>query len=299
MTTASAGHLLPLPLVRRGKVREVYHATDDLLLLVTSDRVSAFDVVLGDPIPRKGTVLTQLSAFWFSQLADVTPNHFITAGTAEIVERIPALAGFESVLAGRAMLCRRAEPLPFECVVRGYLAGSAWSEYRSHSTLAGEPLAPGLVQSAPLEPPLFSPATKATSGHDENVPFSRVERELGVDIARELRGRSLALYDAGRRYAATRGIVVADTKFEFGHGRDGSLLLIDELLTPDSSRFWPADQVRPGATPPSFDKQPLRDYLDQLRTGGVWNGAPPGPALPPQVVHATSDLTGHDLEDAP
>lgn len=304
MTTAPARHLLPLPLIKRGKVREAYLANDELLLLVASDRISAFDVILPEPIPHKGAVLTQLSAFWFTRLADVTPNHFITARVTAIVKEIPALAGFEPALAGRAMLCRRTEPIPFECVVRGYLAGSAWAEYEKHGTLAAEPMPPGLVQSAPLESPLFSPATKATSGHDENVPFTRVERDIGADIARELRARSLTLYDAGRRDAEQRGIIIADTKLEFGHGRDGSLLVIDELFTPDSSRFWPADQYRPGGPQPSFDKQPLRDYLADLRSRGAWDGGPPGPSLPPDVVRATSEryleayrlLTGHALE---
>jgi len=306
MTTTPADHVLPLPLLRRGKVREVYRVDDETLLLVASDRISAFDVVLQEPIPHKGAVLTQVSAFWFTRLADVTPNHFITASAEEIVERVPPLRGLEPALGGRAMLCRRADPIPFECVVRGFLAGSAWREYQASGTLAGEALPSGLLQASPLEPPVFSPATKAATGHDENVPFSRLVTELGTDLARELKARSVALYEAGRRHAARSGLIVADTKFEFGHAVDGSLLVIDELLTPDSSRLWPADQHRPGTTPPSFDKQPLRDYLAELRRLGVWNGEAPGPRLPPEVVAATSQryleahrrLTGHDLEVA-
>jgi len=304
MTTAPADQVLPLPLIRRGKVREVYRVDDETLLLVASDRISAFDVVLREPIPHKGAVLTQVSAFWFARLADVTPNHFITARTAEIVDRVPMLQGLEPVLRDRAMLCRRADPIPFECVVRGYLAGSAWTEYQASGTLAGEALAPGLLQASPLDPPVFSPATKAAAGHDENVPFARLVTELGADLARELKARSVALYEAGRRHAAKGGLIVADTKFEFGHALDGSLLVIDELLTPDSSRLWPADRHQPGTAPPSFDKQPLRDYLAELRRRGVWNGEAPGPLLPPDVVAATSQrylaahrlLTGHDLE---
>ena len=304
MTTTPADQVLPLPLLRRGKVREVYRVDDETLLLVASDRISAFDVVLREPIPYKGAVLTHSSAYWFARLADVTPNHFLTARVEEIVERVPALEGLESSLGGRAMLCRRTEPIPFECVVRGYLAGSAWGEYKAGGTLAGEPLPPGLKQASPLEPPLFSPATKATGGHDENVPFSRLVTELGADLARELKARSVALYEAGRRHAAKRGLVLADTKFEFGHAVDGSLLVIDELLTPDSSRLWRADQYRPGISPPSIDKQPIRDYLAERRRLGLWNGEAPGPPLSTEVVRATSEryleayrvLTGSALE---
>lgn len=294
---------LPLPLLRRGKVREVFEVDAGRLLLVASDRVSAFDVVMDQPIPRKGAVLTQLSAWWFRKLASQQPSHFLTSDTAEIVREIPALAGNEEALAGRSMLVRRTRPVPFECVVRGYLAGSAWKEYAESGTLAGEPLPEGLRESDRLEPPLFSPATKAESGHDENVRFAQLEHVLGADAAAELRNASLAIYASGRDAAAARGIIVADTKFEFGHDSAGNLLLIDEVLTPDSSRFWPADRYQPGRSQPSFDKQPLRDWLAAERSAGRWCGDAPGPTLPPEVVRATSEryldayrrLTGHDL----
>ncbi len=285
---------LPLPLLRRGKVREMYAIDDTALLMVASDRVSAFDVVLREPVPHKGAVLTQLSAFWFGRLADIVPGHCLTADADEIVARVPALEEHRSALAGRAMLVRRAAPIPFECIVRGYLSGSAWSEYRRAGTLADEPLPRGLVESARLDPPIFSPATKADAGHDENVPFGRLAAALGAVLAQRLRDASLALYEAGRRYAAERGIIIADTKFEFGIGEgggrepDGGVLLIDEVLTPDSSRFWPADRYEPGRSQPSFDKQPLRDYLAGLKDGGRWDGNPPPPSLPDEVIAATS-----------
>jgi phosphoribosylaminoimidazole-succinocarboxamide synthase len=297
---------LPLPLLRRGKVREVYEVDADHLLLVASDRVSAFDVVMREPIPRKGAVLTQISAFWFERLAGVVPSHYVTASTDEILARVPALRGRAGEIAGRAMLVRRTAPVPFECVVRGYLSGSAWAEYRAHGTLAGEPLPPGLVESGRLEPPLFSPATKAESGHDENVTFERMAGALGLELAARLRDASFAVYTAGRDHAAARGIIIADTKLEFGAAPGGELLLIDELLTPDSSRFWPADRYEPGRSQPSFDKQPLRDYLAGLRTAGVWNGEAPPPPLPAEVVDATSRrylefyrlITGSSLGDS-
>ena len=300
--TASA---LPLPLLRRGKVREVYEVDAETLLLVASDRVSAFDVVMREAIPRKGAVLTQTSAHWFELLAGVMPSHFITARTAEIVARVPAVASHAPEMAGRAMLVRRTTPVAFECVVRGYLAGSAWNEYRSSRTLAGESMPAGLVESARLDPPLFSPATKAESGHDMNVPFSTVEAALGRETAMRLREASFAIYGAGRDAAAARGIIIADTKFEFGTTADGELLLIDEVLTPDSSRFWPADRYAPGGPQPSFDKQPLRDYLAAEKTAGRWNGEAPPPTLPEAVVTATSLryleayrlLTGTELRD--
>lgn len=295
---------LPLPLVRQGKVREVYEAGPEHLLLVASDRVSAFDVVMREAVPAKGAVLTQLSAFWFERLAAVVPSHYITADAREIASRLPQLSAFRNQLAGRAMLVRRTDPVPFECVVRGYLAGSAWTEYRQSGTLAGEPLPPGLVESARLPLPLFSPATKAESGHDENVTFATVERALGHDNAVGLRDASFAVYEAGRAHAERQGIIIADTKFEFGVDDAGILRLIDEVLTPDSSRFWPADRYRPGGPQASFDKQPLRDYLASLKSEGRWNGEAPPPPLPPEVVAATSlryldayrRLTGADLK---
>jgi phosphoribosylaminoimidazole-succinocarboxamide synthase len=279
---------LPLPLLRRGKVREVYEVDADHLLLVASDRVSAFDIVMREPIPRKGVVLTQISAFWFERLAGVVPSHYVTARVDEILARVPALSGRGEEIAGRSMLVRRTRPVPFECVVRGYLSGSAWAEYRTSGTLAGETLPEGLTESARLEPPLFSPATKAESGHDLNVTFEAMAAELGPDLALRLRDASFAVYQAGRDHAATRGIIIADTKFEFGRDRGGTLMLIDEVMTPDSSRFWPADRYQPGRPQPSFDKQPLRDYLAALRSGGEWNGEAPPPPLPEAVVDATS-----------
>jgi phosphoribosylaminoimidazole-succinocarboxamide synthase len=255
---------------------------------VASDRVSAFDIVMREPIPRKGAVLTQISAFWFERLAGVVPSHYVSASTSEILERLPALRSRAEEIEGRAMLVRRTQPVPFECVVRGYLSGSAWVEYRSSGTLAGEALPAGLIESSRLEPPLFSPATKAESGHDLNVTFATMAAELGRELASRLRDASFAVYRAGRDHAAGRGIIIADTKFEFGTGRDGALLLIDEVMTPDSSRFWPADRYRPGGSQPSFDKQPLRDYLAALRSEGRWKDAPPPPPLPDAVVDATS-----------
>jgi phosphoribosylaminoimidazole-succinocarboxamide synthase len=304
--TVLAESRLPLPLLRRGKVREVYEVDDEHLLMVASDRVSAFDVVMTEAVPRKGAVLTQISAFWFERLSGVVPSHFVTTSTERILDRIPRLRSHAAEVAGRSMLVRRTVPVAFECVVRGYLSGSAWAEYRKTGTLAGERLPAGLVESARLEPPVFSPATKAESGHDENVTFDAVARSLGPELAARLREASFAVYRAGRDYAADRGIIIADTKFEFGTDAQGTLRLIDEVLTPDSSRFWPADRYEPGHAQPSFDKQPLRDYLAGLRAEGRWNGEAPPPPLPPEVVQATSRryleafrlLTGRDLEDA-
>ena len=297
---------LPLPLLRRGKVREVYEVDADHLLLVASDRVSAFDVVMREPIPRKGAVLTQISAFWFELLADVFPSHYVTARTGEILDRVPALVGHGDEIAGRVMLVRRTAPVPFECVVRGYLSGSAWAEYARSGTLAGEPLPGGLLESSRLEPPLFSPATKAESGHDENVTVARMAQVLGRELTGRLRDASFAVYRAGRDRAAAVGIIIADTKFEFGTAPDGTLLLIDEVMTPDSSRFWPADRYAPGRSQPSFDKQPLRDYLAGVKAAGRWNGEAPPPPLPVEVVEATSQryldafrlLTGGELGTA-
>jgi phosphoribosylaminoimidazole-succinocarboxamide synthase len=297
---------LPLPLLRRGKVREVYVVDDATLLLVASDRVSAFDVVMHEAVPHKGAVLTQMSAFWFERLKSVMPHHLITADIDEIIRRVPALAPHRDELhgGGRAMLSRRAVTVPFECVVRGYISGSAWAEYKQSGTLAGEPMPTGLVESARLDPPIFSPATKAEQGHDENVTFDHVIRSLGRATAERLRDASLALYSAGREYAAGRGIIIADTKFEFGTTAQGELIVIDEILTPDSSRFWPADRYQPGRGQPSFDKQPLRDYLADLKKQGKWNGEAPPPPLPGEVVAATSEryrdaykrITGKELE---
>ena len=303
MTTLSLSSL-PLPLHCRGKVREVYQVDSNRLLLVASDRVSAFDVVMRESVPRKGAVLTQISAFWFERLVHLVPHHMLTADVDRIIAEVPAVAGFEDQLAGRAMLVRRTTPIAFECVIRGYLTGSAWAEYRDHGTLAGEPMPAGLIEASPLPTPLFSPATKAESGHDENVSYGRVADALGAELAARLRDTSRALYQAGLEHAARCGLIIADTKFEFGLDADGTLLLIDEVLTPDSSRFWPADQYQAGRTQPGFDKQPLRDYLAGVRAAGGWNGDPPPPALPAEVVAATSArylevfrrLTGRSLE---
>ena len=305
MTAPLVASALPLPLVRRGKVREVYEIDADTLLLVASDRVSAFDVVLREPVPHKGAVLTQLSAFWFERLASVISSHFLSADADEIIARVPALESLRPALTGRAMLVRRTTPVPFECVVRGYLSGSAWAEYKKSGTLAGEPLPAELVESARLDPPIFSPATKAEVGHDENVTVAHVVRALGRPQADRLQQASLALYEAGREHAARRGIIIADTKFEFGTSPDGRLLVIDEILTPDSSRFWPADRYEPGKSQPSFDKQPLRDYLAGLKQQGEWDGNAPPPPLPAEVVRATSEryleayfrITGRRLGD--
>jgi len=288
MTAPMIASRLPLTLWRRGKVREVYEVGSDRLLIVASDRVSAFDVVMKEPVPDKGRVLTQLSAFWFRRLAHVTPSHFITADAGEIIAAVPELSAHRSAIAGRAMLVHRTAPVAFECVVRGYLSGSAWREYHDRGTLAGEALRAGLRESDRLDPPIFSPATKADSGHDENVPFGRMRAELGAPLADRLREVALALYGAGREIALSRGIIIADTKFEFGLRADGTAVLIDEVLTPDSSRFWPVDGYQPGRSQPSFDKQPLRDWLAAERAAGRWNGEAPPPVLPDEVVSATS-----------
>lgn len=290
MTVAAiAGTDLPLPRVRRGKVRDVYAVGDDRLLLVATDRVSAFDVVMREPIPHKGAVLTQITAWWLAQLeaASVVRHHMLSANVDAIIREVPALAPHRALLAGRSMLSRRAEVVPVECVIRGYLSGSAWKEYRAHGTLAGEPLPAGLVESSRLDPPLFSPATKAEEGHDENITPAQVALQLGAGTAAQLERMARDVYAYGRDLAAARGIIIADTKFEFGRTADG-LILIDEVLTPDSSRFWPADRYVPGGPQPSFDKQPLRDWLDAERAAGRWNGEAPPPTLPPDVVAATS-----------
>jgi phosphoribosylaminoimidazole-succinocarboxamide synthase len=290
----------------RGKVRDVYDL-GDALLMVATDRVSAFDVVMPTPIPRKGEVLTLISAWWFARTADLVPNHLLSVDPDEIERRHPALAPHRAAWARRSMLVRRLEPVPVECVVRGYLSGSAWKEYREAGTLAGEPLAAGLRESDRLEPPVFSPATKAETGHDENIPFRRMEELVGAERAARLRDASLALYTRGRDLLEPRGIILADTKFEFGADDGGELRLMDEVLTPDSSRFWPAEAYAPGRGQPSLDKQPLRDWLEGLSAAGRWAKAPPGPVLPPEVVEETSRryqdafrrVTGMALDDFP
>jgi phosphoribosylaminoimidazole-succinocarboxamide synthase len=272
---------LDLPGVRKlksGKVREVFDLGDRLLFVAT-DRISAFDVIMPNGIPRKGEVLTQISYFWFAQTEAFQPNHLLSRGDDPLP---PSLQPYTAQLARRAMIVKKAQPLAIECVVRGYLAGSGWKEYREHQTVCGIKLPPGLLESSELPAPIFTPATKAETGHDENIPFQRAAEIVGTDIAERVRAASLKLYRFASEYARQRGIIIADTKFEFGL-RDGILILIDEALTPDSSRFWPADQYQPGKAQPSFDKQFVRDYLETLD----WNKTPPAPALPPEVVTRT------------
>ncbi|MGI9139791.1 MAG: phosphoribosylaminoimidazolesuccinocarboxamide synthase [Gemmatimonadaceae bacterium] len=278
---------LPLPLLRRGKVRDVYEAGADRLLIVATDRVSAFDVVMNEAVPHKGAVLTQLTAWWLRRLASEVPHHMLSADTGEIVDAVPELAAHREIIAGRSMLSRRAAVFPIECVIRGYLAGSAWKEYRSHSTLAGEPLPPSLRESSRLDPPLFSPATKAETGHDENITRAQAARIVGKERIAELERLTRLVYDRGRDYAESLGIIIADTKLEFGEA-DGRVILVDEVLTPDSSRFWPADRYEEGVAPPSLDKQPLRDHLEREKSFGRWNGDPPPPPLPTDVIDSMS-----------
>ena len=302
--TAMATSELPLTKIGSGKVRDIYEVDAERLLLVATDRVSAFDVVMSEAVPYKGAVLTQISAWWFGQLEDIVANHLLSADADEIIGAVPLLRDRRNEIVGRAMLCRRARVFPVECVVRGYISGSAWKEYSRHGTLAGEPLPEGLMESDRLPRPIFSPATKAEAGHDENITIARVREVVGPKRAAELERLSLAIYARGRSVAAERGIIVADTKFEFGLSPEGSILLVDEVLTPDSSRFWPADRYEPGHSQPSFDKQPLRDYLESERQAGRWNGDAPPPHLPDEVVRATSEryrdayrrLTGSELD---
>jgi phosphoribosylaminoimidazole-succinocarboxamide synthase len=283
-----------LTLWRRGKVRDVYDLGDRLLIVAT-DRISAFDVVLPSGIPAKGIVLTQLSLFWFELLGHVVPHHVVSADVSEY----PAdLRRHRDQLEGRSMIVHKTVPLPVECVVRGYLVGSGWKDYRATGSVCGIPLPAGLQESQRLDPPLFTPSTKAEAGHDENISFTQVEAALGPQRAAEVRDASLEIYRRARAHAEERGIILADTKFEFGV-RDGRLVWIDEALTPDSSRFWPRDGYAPGRGQPSFDKQYVRDYLETL----AWDKSPPGPALPAEVVQRTRDkyleayarLTGRDL----
>ena len=267
-----------LPHIYSGKVRDIYDAGDGRLLMVTSDRLSAFDVVMAEPIPDKGRVLTAMSAFWFEQFRGTVGSHLLSTR----LEDLPPAAR-RPEWEGRVMLCRRAEMLPIECIVRGYLTGSAWKEYRASGTMHGTALPAGLLESSKLPEPVFTPSTKAEEGHDENIPFERAVTLLGADLAQRARDLSIELYTRGAEWAARRGILIADTKFELGL-IDGELVLADEVLTPDSSRFWPANRWEPGSTPPSFDKQPVRDYLDGLD----WDKQPPPPPLPDEVVATTS-----------
>ncbi len=303
MTTMLASDL-PLPRIGRGKVRDIYSVGDDRVLLLTTDRISAFDIVMAETIPMKGAVLTQISAWWFRQLEDTVPHHMISAEADTIIREVPALKDHRASLLGRAMLCRRTKVFPIECVIRGYLSGSAWKEYATSGTLAGEKLAPGLLESGKLTPAIFSPATKAESGHDENITVTRMREIVGNDVTHQLESMTRAVYSLGEKISREHGIIIADTKFEFGRDANGRIILIDEVMTPDSSRFWATDVYRPGQPQPSFDKQPLRDYLDAERRAGRWNGEAPPPPLPASVVEATSKryleayrrVTGHDLK---
>jgi len=267
-------------LFRHGKVREVYEAGEGKLVIVASDRLSAFDVVLPTPIPDKGKVLTQLSSFWFEKTAHLVPNHLI----ATEVKNFPAPFRDHSELSGRAVLVKRCERIDFECVARGYVSGSAWAEYREKGTVAGERLPRGLEESARLDEPIFTPSTKASTGHDENISRAQLAAAVGRPLAKRLEEATIALYRYAHAYALGRGLILADTKFEFGLDGD-QLVLIDEALTPDSSRYWDAKSYRPGGTPPSYDKQFVRDFL----TANGWDREPPGPALPPDVVAGTID----------
>jgi phosphoribosylaminoimidazole-succinocarboxamide synthase len=282
MSTSSVQLEAALPRLKlfgRGKVRDIYSVGDQLLIVAT-DRISAFDFILGSGIPQKGKVLTQISLFWIEMMKDIIPNHLISASPREY----PAeLSEYAALLEGRSMLVKKAKPFPVECVARGYLSGSGWKEYQQEASVCGIPLPRGLVESSQLPEPIFTPATKATSGHDENISFEQVSRLVGADNAQRLRNYTLRIYRKAVAYAAARGIIIADTKLEFGVF-EGEIILIDEALTPDSSRFWPADSYAPGGPQASFDKQFVRDYLE----ASGWNKQPPAPALPDRVVNGTS-----------
>jgi phosphoribosylaminoimidazole-succinocarboxamide synthase len=270
----------PLELLHQGKVRDIYAVDDERLLIVASDRLSAFDVVLPDPIPGKGEILTRISNFWFSQFDDQIANHLLEGDLAEILGD----AGLAAALEPRSMLVRRLKPLPVEAIVRGYLAGSGWKDYQSTGAISGIALPPGLELADSLPEPIFTPSTKAQVGdHDENIDFDRMQALIGPGLAIQVRDAALAIYRRASAYARDRGIIIADTKFEFGTDADGKLYLIDEVLTPDSSRFWPVDEWRLGISPPSFDKQFVRDYLETLD----WNKTAPGPTLPPEIIEQT------------
>jgi len=275
-----------LPLLARGKVRDNYAVGDDRLLMVASDRISAFDVVMGQPIPGKGELLTQMALFWFGKLGHIVPNHL----TGD--DPLGAVAPDEvAQVRGRAMLVKRLKPLPVEAVVRGYLAGSGWKEYQANGQVCGVPLPPGLHNASKLPAPIFTPATKAEMGeHDENIPFSRMAEIVGTDLATRVRDIAVRLYSEAAAFALTRGIIIADTKFEFGLDADGTLTLMDEILTPDSSRFWPLDSYREGINPPSYDKQFLRDWLESVQVDGQpWNKQAPAPTMPDAIAQASAE----------
>jgi phosphoribosylaminoimidazole-succinocarboxamide synthase len=271
-----------LQLMRRGKVRDVYEVDEDHLLIVATDRISAFDCILPTPIARKGEVLTALSRFWFEKLGHIVPNHLVTMEIAEMPE---AVRRHDESLRGRSMLVHRTEVFPIECVVRGYITGSGWKDYRRTGEVCGHRLPTGLLESEQLPEPIFTPATKAEEGHDENISEARMCEIIGEEVTTTLRDISQRLYTEASEYARTRGIIIADTKFEFGRDKAGRIILIDEVLTPDSSRFWPADQYEAGKSQPSFDKQFVRDYLETLD----WNKQPPAPPLPPEIAQATTE----------
>lgn len=289
---------LPLPFVGRGKVRDIYAVGNDRLLIVTTDRLSAFDVVLPNPIPYKGQVLTQISVFWFHFLSSLVPNHLVTADVDEMDLPHEVKQKFGPLLEGRTMLVKKAKPFPVECVIRGYITGSGWKDYQKTGVVCGHALPSGLRQCDKLAKPLFTPATKATVGHDENIDFKTTAKTIGETLAKKVEQLSLALYGKGRDFAETKGILIADTKFEFGLSGD-ELILIDEVLTPDSSRFWPKAGYEPGHDQPSFDKQIVRNYLLELG----WNQKPPAPKLPREIIEKTSRayreiysrLTGKEL----
>ncbi len=278
-------HLKGLRRIHQGKVRDIYAADDEHLLIVTTDRMSAFDVVLPNPIPGKGRVLTQISRFWFDRTQHIVPNHLQATSALSLDSLVPE-ATERALIADRAMVVRRLKALPIEAVVRGYLIGSGWKDYQGSGEICGIRLPPGLRQADRLPEPLFTPATKAALGsHDENIGFEQVATQLGRELAVQVRDSALALYRYAAAHAATRGIIIADTKFEFGIDRQGALTLIDEALTPDSSRFWPMETYVPGSSPPSFDKQFIRDYLETLD----WNKQAPGPSLPEDIIRRTSE----------
>lgn len=284
-----------LKLVRRGKVRDVYAVNDHHYLIIATDRISAFDCILPTAIPRKGEVLTRLSRFWFEKLGRIVPNHLITTELPQMPQTVQRQVGIDS----RSMLVLKADVFPLECVVRGYLVGSGWKDYLRTGEVCGHKLPENLEESAELSHPIFTPSTKAEEGHDENITENQARQIVGDDTFDRLRDISLSLYNEARDYARSRGIIIADTKFEFGRDEDGNIILIDEVLTPDSSRFWPAERYSPGKSQPSFDKQFVRDYLETL----AWDKQPPAPPLPPEVVKATTAryleayrlLTGKEL----
>jgi phosphoribosylaminoimidazole-succinocarboxamide synthase len=300
MTTAASSQMSvdELNLLKSGKVRDVYEVDDERLLIVATDRISAFDCILPTAIARKGDVLTSLSKFWFEKLADIVPNHFISIDR----EQLPEPVRRTPELKGRSMLVKRAEVFPVECVVRGYLVGSGWKDYLRTGEVCGHKLPEDLLESAELHEPIFTPSTKADEGHDENISETQVRDLLGEETTNYLRETSLRLYNEARSYARGRGIIIADTKFEFGRDQNGQIILVDEALTPDSSRFWPAENYSPGKSQASFDKQFVRDYLETL----TWDKQPPAPPLPAEVAAATTEryleayrlLTGEELQEA-